>query len=164
MANEIQRHMSPLPPISCPYTIRVDPDYAAIPSPGNCGIYDIRVSCPPSLPEMPYITGPDAIKTMKNIRAKDEEIALLVQKMQVSLVKHKFMKSLSEDSATFMKKWMASQRRDMEVVLGERWGGEEGTPIMGGSEFRRGGKDGVWESEKVREAVAMMVSKEAKRA
>ena len=72
------------------------------------------------------------------------------------------MQSFAEDPANFLKKWMGSQRRDMEVILGERWGGEEGT-TMGGSEFRRGGMDGVWGSEKVREAVGSMVSKEGKR-
>lgn len=107
--------------------------------------------------------GAQFLQTLKQIRAYNEHIALLVQKTQSSMAKHRYMQSFAEDPANFLKKWMGSQRRDMEVILGERWGGEEGT-TMGGSEFRRGGRDGVWGSEKVREAVGLMVSKEAKRA
>lgn len=82
--------------------------------------------------------------------------------MQASLAKQKFLQNFSVDPATFMKKWMASQRRDMETILGEKWGGEEGGAI-GGTEFRRGGTDGIWGSDKVREAVGLMVAKEGKR-
>ena len=111
---------------------------------------------------MPYLQGPLAIQTLKEIRAYNDQIALLVQKMQASMAKHKFLQNFAENPATFMKKWMASQRRDMEVILGERWAGDEGG-TMGGTEFRRGGVNGIWGSEKVKEAVGLMVAKEAKR-
>lgn len=54
---------------------------------------------------------------------------------------------------------MGSQKRDLEVVLGEG-GRYEGDVGMGlGGEWRRGGRGGVWGTEQVREGVGLMVAK-----
>lgn len=56
---------------------------------------------------------------------------------------------------------MASQKRDLEVVLGESGRMEaDGQAGMGlGGEWRIGGKGGVWGTEQVREGVALMTQK-----
>lgn len=58
---------------------------------------------------------------------------------------------------------MGSQKRDLEVVLGESGRFEGDVAGMGlGSEWRRGGQSGVWGSEIVREGVGLMVQKAVK--
>ena len=55
---------------------------------------------------------------------------------------------------------MASQKRDLEVVLGESGRFEGDVAGMGlGGEWRKGGRGGVWGSEIVREGVGLMVQK-----
>lgn len=78
-----------------------------------------------------------------------------------SKARHTFFKSLEKDPVMFIRRWSASQKRDLEVILGEatRGGGEDG----GAEEFRRGGDGGVWGSETVRESVGLMVAKGGKK-
>ena len=56
---------------------------------------------------------------------------------------------------------MGSQKRDLEVVLGEggRMEGEAGAGAGLGGEWRRGGEGGVWGTEQVREGVGLLVQK-----
>jgi SWI/SNF-related matrix-associated actin-dependent regulator of chromatin subfamily D len=51
---------------------------------------------------------------------------------------------------------MSSQRRDLEVLMGEaaRGGGEDAS----GEEWRRGGPTSVWGTENVRESVNLLLS------
>ncbi|MCJ1398266.1 hypothetical protein MMC11_001463 [Xylographa trunciseda] len=149
-------HLSPLPPIKLPYTIRVDPDYHAAPSPT---IYDILVPAEDTLgAKMLAIThNPTYATTLTQIAELDKRLALIVQAINDSKAKHAFLTSMSKDPTTFVRRWVSSQKRDLEVILGEatRGGGEDGL----GEEFRRGGKDGVWGTEIVRESVGLMVAK-----
>jgi SWI/SNF-related matrix-associated actin-dependent regulator of chromatin subfamily D len=66
---------------------------------------------------------------------------------------------MQTDPVNFVKRWMSSQKRDLEMILGEatRGGGEDGS----GAEFQRGGRDGVWGSEVVMEAVRYKLAKDA---
>lgn len=65
------------------------------------------------------------------------------------------MTELSRDPVGFVRRWTASQKRDLEIILGEAGKGEEAV----GEEWRRGGKDGVWGTQNVRESVGLMVQK-----
>ena len=62
---------------------------------------------------------------------------------------------MSKDPATFVKRWVSSQKRDMENILGDSRV-PLGTEWVA-DEFRRGGKDGVWGSENVKETVQLLV-------
>lgn len=62
---------------------------------------------------------------------------------------------MSRDPVGFVRKWVKSQKRDMEIIFGESGKGEDAM----GEEWRRGGKDGVWGTENVRESVGLMVQK-----
>ena len=55
---------------------------------------------------------------------------------------------------------MSSQKRDLEVLMGEalRGGGEDAS----GEEWRRGGPSSVWGTENVREGVNMLLSNRAR--
>jgi SWI/SNF-related matrix-associated actin-dependent regulator of chromatin subfamily D len=91
----------------------------------------------------------------------DEQIALAVQAMQASKAKHDFFEAMARDPVGFTKRWVSSQRRDLEVILGEAnrgGGGEEGL----GEEWRRGGREGVWGGEKAKESVGLFLARSMK--
>lgn len=148
----ILSHLTPIPPLSLPYTIRVDPDFHANPTPT---IYDLRLATPPSI-----LSLTPSLQTLKQISAYDEHLALLIQALGASQRKCQFLDGYKRDPVTFVKRWMTSQKRDLEVVLGEsgRFEGEVAGMGLGG-EWRRGGQGGVWGSDVVREGVGLMVQK-----
>ena len=147
-------HITPLPPLRLPYTIRVDPEYHASPVPT---VYDILVSerDPLCAQMQAVIHEPKYATTLQEITKLDNHLATIVQGINNSKAKHAFYTSMSKDPATFIRRWTSSQKRDLDIILGEatRGGGEDG---MAG-EFRRGGKEGVWGSETAREAVELML-------
>ncbi|KAK3170792.1 hypothetical protein OEA41_002874 [Lepraria neglecta] len=148
-------HLTPLHPFTVPYTIRVDPEYHATPTPT---IYTLRlpVSGPP-------ITHPRDINTLKQLSLYDEHICLLIQALNASQRKHSFLAGFAKDPVTFTRRWMSSQKRDLEIVLGEGGRMEGDVAAMGlGSEWRRGGEGGVWGTEQVREGVGLLVQKAGK--
>jgi len=95
--------------------------------------------------------------SLRKIAELDDQLAVIIQAIHHSKARHTFFKNMAKDPAGFVTKWLASQRRDLEVLLGEatRGGGEDGS----GPEFARGGKDGVWDSDATREAVRYMLAK-----
>lgn len=65
--------------------------------------------------------------------------------------KHDFFLSLARDPANFLRRWTGSQRRDLEVILGDEVGE--------GEEWRWGGKEGVWGGEGVVGAVGVWAAR-----
>ena len=151
--------MSPLPTVKLPYTIRVDQGFHEDPQPT---IYDISVLIDDPLCSAltTYIEDPTFALTLREIASLNDHVALLVQKISNSKSKHNFFDALSKNPTEFIAKWLSSQKRDLEVIAGEatRGGGEDAS----GEEWRRGGKDGVWGSEHVRESVNLMVGTKAR--
>lgn len=149
-------HTSPIDPIHLPYTIRVDEDYHKDPTPT---VYDIQVALEdPLRSKMLALTqNPQYTASMRQIATLDDQVALIVQALTHSRARHSFYTALSKDPATFVRRWINSQRRDLETILGEatRGGGEDAS----GPEFRRGGTDGVWDTTVAREAVRYMLAK-----
>ncbi|KAF7176777.1 hypothetical protein CNMCM7691_003937 [Aspergillus felis] len=149
-------HTSPLDPIKLPYTIRVDEDFHKDPTPT---VYDIQVAVEdPLRAKMLALTqNPQYTAGLRQIAALDDQLALIVQALTHSRAKHSFYTALSKDPATFLRRWVNSQRRDLETILGEatRGGGEDGS----GPEFRRGGTESVWDTQVAREAVRYMLAK-----
>ena len=140
----ILNHISPLPPLSLPYTIHVDPT----PLPPTTYTIRLPTLSPPTIPPPP-----------RTLNTQDDALALLIQALAHSKAKHAFLTAMSKDPALFVKKWIGSQRRDLEVILGEAGRGEEGL----GEEWRWGGRGGVWGTEVVGESVGLMVSKQGGR-
>ena len=64
---------------------------------------------------------------------------------------------MAKDPVTFTKRWMASQKRDLEVILGEDGRFANSEDLSG--EWSKGGKDGVWGKGEVRDAVGVMVQR-----
>lgn len=94
---------------------------------------------------------------LKEVATLDDQLATIIQAIHVSKAKHDFLQSLSEDPAMFIRNWLSSQKRDLEVILGEamRGGGED----TNGDEWRKGGKDSVWGTINARESVNALLSR-----
>ncbi|WXC66756.1 hypothetical protein SNK03_012536 [Fusarium graminearum] len=153
----VQQHLRPLEPTRLQYTIRVDQEFHKDPQPT---IYDIQVPVEDPLRDslLPLLNNPQYIAMLKEVTGLDDQLARVVQAIAVSKAKHSFFESLSKDPANFIKHWLSSQKRDLEVIMGEapRGGGEHAS----GDEWRRGGKDSVWATENARESVNVLLSKQ----
>ena len=151
-------------PIQLAYTIRVDQGYQANPTPTA---YEVQVPAPDSLQDQitSVLIRDEAFKVeILRIAELNREIAFIVQSLHHSKARHSFFTSLSKDPATFVKRWISSQKRDMEIILGDsRMGIGVALPGPGeewmGDEFRRGGAQGVWGSANAREAAGFLVHK-----
>lgn len=97
---------------------------------------------------------PDAA-VLRQLSLYDDHLALLMSAISHSKAKHAFLSEMSRDPVRFVNRWVKSQKRDMEVIVGEAGKGEEAM----GEEWRRGGPSGVWGTENVRESVGLMVQK-----
>lgn len=165
----IHPHLKPLPPIKLSYTIRVDEAFhrpsttttsqSQSPPPPPATVYDVRVAVDDRLRSrlLPLVHNPAYAATLKDAAALDDALATIVQAVGASRAKHAFLTELARSPASFVRDWLSSQKRDLEVILGEatRGGGEDAS----GDEWRRGGPDSVWTSRNARESVSAMLAK-----
>lgn len=152
----VTQHLRPLPPVSLPYTIRVDQEFHKDPQPT---IYDVQVTIddPVRITLQELINNPQYLSMLKDINGLDEQLARLVQGLSSSKAKHTFMKSLGDDPAIFVRNWLSSQKRDLEVIMGEgSHGGDNGY----GEEWRRGGSSSIWATQTARESVNVLLSRQ----
>jgi SWI/SNF-related matrix-associated actin-dependent regulator of chromatin subfamily D len=162
ITDAILPHLHPLPPLKLPYTIRLDADFhrAAAPTPT---IYDLRVCVDQPLRQALHdaTAHPAHLAALQQIADLNDEQALVVQALGHHKSKHAFLSGLAADPARQVRRWLSSQKRDLEVIYGEasRGGGEDAA----GEEWRRGGQQSVWGSENVRESVTLMLSQRAQR-
>ncbi|KAF8430661.1 hypothetical protein BGX38DRAFT_1277863 [Terfezia claveryi] len=114
-------HLQPLEPITLQYRIRVDKashtaQYA----------YDVAVPIDdPIRAEMAAIlASPHYAQQTREILAIDDQIAVIVQAINHSKAKRDFWMNLALDPKGFVDRWVASQKRDLEVILGDTVGVE----------------------------------------
>ncbi|TGJ86059.1 hypothetical protein E0Z10_g2723 [Xylaria hypoxylon] len=142
--------------LSLSYTIRLDEQFHKDPQPT---VYDVRVAVDDPLREKmtAFLNNAGYAGMLKEVASLDEQLAIIVQAIHVSKAKHDFLNSLSEDPATFVRNWLSSQKRDLEVILGEamRGGGED----VNGDEWRKGGKESIWGTINARESVNSLLSR-----
>jgi SWI/SNF-related matrix-associated actin-dependent regulator of chromatin subfamily D len=106
----------------------------------------------------PLINNSQYASMLKDVTVLDEQLARLIQATAVSKAKHSFFTSLSEDPATFVKSWLSSQKRDLDVILGEA--GKGGGDALAADEWRRGGANSVWTTQNARESVNVLLSRQ----
>lgn len=149
--------MFELPPVKLAYTIRVDQDFHASGTP-EATIYDIPVLLDDPLRDTlrQIIQSPTHGPTLQNIARIDDRLALVVQAMTHSKAKHGFFTSMSVDPANFVNRWISSQKRDLDVVLGS---GVRGEGDWQSPEWRKGGADGPWGSSEAWEGVGSFLSR-----
>lgn len=162
----IKPHLTTLPPVQLQYTIRVDKDYLA-PSPDSGKqpseptIYDVQVALDDPLQPLLHniIRSKQSIETLQEIHNIDDQIVLLMSALSRSKAKHAFYTSMATDPVAFVKRWFSSQKRDLEVIMGDaaRGGGEDAS----GEEWKRGGLESVWGSETARESVALWLARQS---
>jgi SWI/SNF-related matrix-associated actin-dependent regulator of chromatin subfamily D len=181
VGDAIIQHCRPLPPITLDYTIRVDRDYInASPKPSPYTIYDVSVlQNDPTydLIKDRIFHSADTTATLEQISKLDEQLAFIVQAIAQSKGKHTFFTSMASDPVNFLKRWISSQKRDLEVILGEatRPGiraplqpdskGEVHVPLDQSAladEWRRGGSAGVWGSQVAKESVGLFLARGGK--
>ncbi|KAJ6441701.1 MYB DNA-binding domain-containing protein [Purpureocillium lavendulum] len=158
MLNEyVTQHVRPLPPISLPYTIRVDEEFHRDPQPT---VYDVQVLVDDPLRAelQPLVNNAKYAAMLKNVSALDEQLARLIQNISESKAKHSFFTSLSDDPASFVRNWLSSQNRDLEIIMGEASrGAGDGAQ---GDEWRRGGAESVWATPNARESVNVLLARQ----
>ncbi|KUI58036.1 SWI/SNF and RSC complexes subunit ssr3 [Cytospora mali] len=149
-------HLRPLPPVKLFYTVRVDEEFHKDPKPT---VYDVRVAVGDSLQArlMQFFQDPQYVNMLNQVKGLDDQLAIMIQAIAESKAKHSFLESLSKDPANFVRNWLSSQKRDLEVIMGEanRGGGEDAT----GDEWRKGGKNSVWATQNARESVQFMFTR-----
>jgi SWI/SNF-related matrix-associated actin-dependent regulator of chromatin subfamily D len=159
----IKPHLTSLPPVQLPYTIRVDKEYNSPPADSGVQasqptIYDVQVALEDPMQAMVYdlLRPKDAVERLQKIKDIDDQLVLLMGAIAQSKAKHAFFTSMAKDPVSFVNRWLSSQKRDLEVLLGEasRGGDEEAT----GEEWMRGGPDSVWASDTAKESVALWLA------
>jgi SWI/SNF-related matrix-associated actin-dependent regulator of chromatin subfamily D len=161
----ITPHLKPLPPIKLAYTIRVDEEFHKNPQPT---IYDVRVAVDDPLRSklVPFIQNPQYAAMLKEVAVLDDQLATLVQAVAQSKAKHTFLTSMAKDPVGFVRAWLSSQKRDLDVIMGEATrGGTGGSGVAGeegaaGDEWRKGGRGSVWNTPNARESVNVLLSKQ----
>ena len=177
VGDAIISHCQALPPIILDYTIRVDSSYInATPKPSPYTIYDVSVlQNDPTydLVKDRIFHSADTAATLEEISKLDGQLAFVVQAIAQSKGKHTFFTSMASDPVNFLKQWISSQKRDLEMILGEatrpgvRWPREQSETVgfderALGDEWRRGGEDGVWGSQVAKESVGLFLARGGK--
>jgi SWI/SNF-related matrix-associated actin-dependent regulator of chromatin subfamily D len=144
-------HLHPLPPIKLPYTIRLDETFQA-PNPDEpkYTIYDVKITVEDPLRAkiLAITSSSQSVQNLRQINGINDQLAVIIQAIHHHKARHAFFTSFARDPVGFCKKWYTSQQRDLSVILGEVERGD-----VAGLEFAKGGKDGVWGSDVVQEAV-----------
>ncbi|KAL7267522.1 SWI/SNF and RSC complex subunit Ssr3 [Rhizina undulata] len=109
-------HIAPLEPITISYTIRTD-----VPSNFSPTVYDVTVAVedPIRAKMQALVNSTFYAQSVREISVIDDQIALLVQAINHSKAKRDFWHAFSEDPAEFVKRWVASQKRDLDTISGE---------------------------------------------
>lgn len=109
----INKHLLPPDPIVIKYTICTDKDF-------NMSeiAYDIEVDIDdPIRQKMANILA--SFSSQKKIEELDDQIATIIQAINNSKVKYNFLEGFAQNPAVFIKKWLSSQSRDLEIILGD---------------------------------------------
>lgn len=157
LSEYVSQHLSPLPPVSLPYTIRVDEEFHKDPQPT---VYDVQVAVEDPLRAtlQPLLSNPQYATMLKEVTSLDDQLARIVQAIGVSKAKYSFFTSLHQDPANFIRNWLSSQKRDLDIIMGESTRG--GNDSISGDEWRRGGSNSVWATQNARESVNVLLSKQ----
>ncbi|CCJ29280.1 unnamed protein product [Pneumocystis jirovecii] len=60
-----------------------------------------------------------SLSSQKKITELDDQIASVIQAINNSKVKYNFFEGFAQNPAIFIEKWLSSQSRDLEIILGD---------------------------------------------
>ena len=113
-----------------------------------------------------FLQNPSHADDVRKARVLDEQMAVMMQALTQTKARHEFWTAMTRDPVGFLRRWLGSQQRDLEVILGESdrvglGGVVAGRSRVGGGPdvWRKGGADGVWGREEVRQSVGVMLAK-----
>ncbi|KAJ3117705.1 SWI/SNF complex component snf12 [Phlyctochytrium bullatum] len=107
--------LRPCEPVYIEYTIKVDQEYTL----SNIA-YDVEVEVDdPVTAQMNKIAMLGDPNTQKEISELNEQIAKEVEEINAFKLKRDFMLAFAKDPSGFLNEWVASQSRDLEVILGD---------------------------------------------
>ncbi|KZV82169.1 hypothetical protein EXIGLDRAFT_627443 [Exidia glandulosa HHB12029] len=115
----INRFLQPPPPITLNYTLTVGPT-----APSGMQAFDIDIETE----DVSLKARQSAVvlsmtsESAKGLAALDDEIASTAQAVRNAQQKRDFLLRFAEDPARFVESWLASQSRDLEVILGNDHG------------------------------------------
>ncbi|GHJ86730.1 hypothetical protein NliqN6_3132 [Naganishia liquefaciens] len=123
----VNRYLTAPSPVILNYKIQVDQDRSVCPK-----VFDIPIEI-----EDPLKTKSHAIlsslegQPMKEIMSAEDDVATLAYTIRTSREKRDFLLAFSKDPANFINRWLASQARDLDAILGRQIGvaGENGGNI-----------------------------------
>ncbi|KAI8890395.1 SWI/SNF and RSC complex subunit Ssr3 [Backusella circina FSU 941] len=109
----VSQHLSKPDPIIIEYKIRVDKPFH------QCSkAYDIQVELDSSVRQK-MMNIVSSTQVQKEIMGLDDKIVQCVQSINNSKIKRDFLMEFSKEPVEFINRWIASQARDLEVILGE---------------------------------------------
>jgi SWI/SNF-related matrix-associated actin-dependent regulator of chromatin subfamily D len=109
----INRFLSRPDPIVLDYTIRVDKQFSQ-----SSKAYDVDVELD-SVLRQKMMNVVAATQPQKDIMGLDDKIVQCVQSINNSKIKRDFLTQFSRNPIEFINKWINSQARDLEAILGE---------------------------------------------
>jgi len=103
------------------YTVRVDKPYHLS---SHCYDLDVELDDPTFKSKISSLLSSTSLNAANNtlpkqIHAQDEQIMQYIQSMHNSKTKRDFLLRFANDPTDFLDRWVASQSRDLEVILGE---------------------------------------------
>lgn len=114
----------PINPVVLDYHIRLDKEYHHA-----SDAYDVTIRLSePLTSHFPLMMGLAASSTMggsesaqllKDITLSEDRITRVIQSIRNARSKRDFLLEFAQDPATFIQRWVASQTRDLETILGE---------------------------------------------
>ncbi|KAJ3334322.1 SWI SNF, matrix associated, actin dependent regulator of chromatin, sub d, member 3 [Blyttiomyces sp. JEL0837] len=111
----LMSQLLPPDPVKIEYTIKLDKDAT---NPETAYDIPIDIEDPESSRVSRILNGGD-VGMQRQILEIDEMISELVAGVHEAKLKREFMVNFARDPVNFVKKWVASQSRDLEVILGD---------------------------------------------
>ncbi|KAK9321409.1 hypothetical protein V1517DRAFT_326520 [Lipomyces orientalis] len=108
-------HLLPLDPIVIDYTVRVDRESTQAEF-----AYDIDVEVDsPQRQNLQNVLA-NWHSNQDEIHALDDQIGITIQELLTAKLRRDFFTQMAHDPAGFINRWIGSQSRDLEIVLGDR--------------------------------------------
>nr|KAJ3419341.1 SWI SNF, matrix associated, actin dependent regulator of chromatin, sub d, member 3 [Polyrhizophydium stewartii] len=133
----IRQQLLPADPIVLDYTIRVDREFNV-----HQQSFDVEIEIEDPIRDRIKAAVAPPPHVLRDIAVLDEKISHYVQQINQAKVRRDFMEAFSRDPVGFLNQWVASQSRDLELILGDT--------RTNGEETRR---SDFYQSEAVREAL-----------
>jgi SWI/SNF-related matrix-associated actin-dependent regulator of chromatin subfamily D len=150
----IAGNIEPLPPIVLPFKLRLTPGAAAPPT-----VYDLQVLAddPLDLFTAHYRRSTNQanveyVARLQKIAAVDAQIATCVQALRESTAKIDFQREVAADPLAFVRRWVRSQKADMQIIRAEDRANARGP------EWSKGGDEGVWGTPAAKVSVAVFLA------